>query len=48
MPTVSFELIGKLFQPALTIAILAEVEPLLYAVVADGMIGKKHRPTLSL
>ncbi|GHT40667.1 hypothetical protein AGMMS49921_02420 [Endomicrobiia bacterium] len=43
MPTVSFELIGKLFQPALTIAILAGVESLLSAVVADGMIGKKHR-----
>jgi SulP family sulfate permease len=43
MPALSFDLIGKLFQPALTIAILAGIESLLSAVVADGMIGKKHR-----
>ncbi|MDR1244964.1 MAG: hypothetical protein LBJ98_03190, partial [Endomicrobium sp.] len=38
MPVLSFEIIGKLFQPALTIAILAGIESLLSAVVADGMI----------
>ncbi|MDR2924621.1 MAG: STAS domain-containing protein [Azoarcus sp.] len=48
MPTFSLELIGKLFQPALTIAILAGIESLLSAVVADGMIGKKHRSNMEL
>ncbi|MDR2399072.1 MAG: STAS domain-containing protein [Endomicrobium sp.] len=48
MPTLSFELVGKLFQPALTIAILAGIESLLSAVVADGMIGKKHRSNTEL
>jgi SulP family sulfate permease len=42
IPAFSFELMGKLFRPALTIAILAGIESLLSAVVADGMIGKKH------
>jgi SulP family sulfate permease len=42
MPALSFEIIGKLFQPALTIAVLAGLESLLSAVVADSMIGKKH------
>lgn len=48
MPVLSFEIIGKLFQPALTIAILAGIESLLSAVVADGMIGKKHRSNTEL
>jgi SulP family sulfate permease len=48
MPALSFDLIGKLFQPALTIAILAGIESLLSAVVADGMIGKKHRSDTEL
>jgi SulP family sulfate permease len=48
MPTLSFGLIGKLFQPALTIAILAGIESLLSAVVADGMISKKHRSNTEL
>ena len=42
MPTLSFDIVEKLFQPALTIAVLAGVESLLSAVIADGMIGKKH------
>jgi SulP family sulfate permease len=48
VPALSFDLIGKLFQPALTIAILAGIESLLSAVVADGMIGKKHRSNTEL
>ena len=34
--------IGALVQPAVTIAILAGIESLLSAVVADGMTGDKH------
>ena len=34
--------IGALVQPAITIAILAGIESLLSAVVADGMTGDKH------
>ncbi|MDR1104156.1 MAG: STAS domain-containing protein [Endomicrobium sp.] len=48
MPALNLEIIGKLFQPALTIAILAGIESLLSAVVADGMIGKKHRSNTEL
>jgi SulP family sulfate permease len=47
-PNLSITLIGKLFQPALTIAIIAGIESLLAAVVADGMIGKKHRSNTEL
>lgn len=38
----------KLVQPAITIAILGGVESLLSAVVADGMIGGRHRPNTEL
>lgn len=34
--------------PAFSIAILAAVESLLYAVVADGMIGSRHRSNMEL
>jgi SulP family sulfate permease len=47
-PSVSFELIRQLFQPALTIALLAAIESLLSAVVADGMTGQKHRSNMEL
>jgi SulP family sulfate permease len=47
-PNLNLPLMGKLFQPALTIAILAGIESLLSAVVADGMIGKKHRSNTEL
>lgn len=48
MPQFSLELIKKLFQPALTIAMLAGIESLLSAVVADGMTGHKHRSNMEL
>ncbi|MBU3229171.1 SulP family inorganic anion transporter [Clostridium algidicarnis] len=48
VPNVSFEMINQLMLPALTIAILAGVESLLSAVVADGMIGGKHRSNMEL
>lgn len=48
LPTLSFGMIKNLFTPALTIAILASIESLLSAVVADGMIGSKHRSNAEL
>jgi len=40
--------IKNLIAPATTIAILAAIESLLSAVVADGMIGSKHRSNMEL
>lgn len=42
IPTMSWENIQHLFQPAVTIALLAAIESLLCAVVADGMIDDRH------
>jgi SulP family sulfate permease len=42
MPALSWENIQHLFQPAMTIALLAAIESLLCAVVADGMIDDRH------
>ncbi len=47
-PAVTFEMIQQLFAPALTIAILAGLESLLSAVVADGMLGTRHRSNMEL
>ncbi len=47
-PTVTFELIQKMFMPGVTIAILAALESLLSAVVADGMMGTRHRSNMEL
>ncbi len=47
-PSISWEKINALWQPALTIALLGGIESLLSAVVADGMIGGKHRPNMEL
>jgi SulP family sulfate permease len=41
-PDLSWENIQHLFQPAITIALLAAIESLLSAVVADGMIDDRH------
>ena len=38
----------QLIEPAVTIAILAAIEALLSAVVADGMIGSRHRSNMEL
>lgn len=48
IPKVSFELIEQMLSPALTIAILAGIESLLSAVVADGMIGDSHKSNAEL
>lgn len=42
IPVLSWENIRHLFQPATTIALLAAIESLLCAVVADGMIDDRH------
>lgn len=42
IPTLSWENIRHLFQPATTIALLAAIESLLCAVVADGMVDDRH------
>lgn len=48
LPNISFEMMQKVFQPALTIALLGAIESLLSAVVADGMTGTKHRSNTEL
>ena len=47
-PTMNFMLIKEIFPAALSIAVLAGIESLLSAVVADGMIGGKHRSNTEL
>jgi SulP family sulfate permease len=47
-PHVSWEIIPKLFSPAITIALLGAIESLLSAVVADGMLGTRHRSNTEL
>jgi SulP family sulfate permease len=42
VPALSWENIRQLFQPATTIALLAAIESLLCAVVADGMVDDRH------
>lgn len=48
LPEVSFSRIRTLIPNAFTIAVLAAVESLLSCVVADGMIGSKHRSNMEL
>lgn len=48
LPHVSWEQASALVGPAFTIALLAAVESLLSAVVADGMIGGQHRSNMEL
>lgn len=43
MPHFTVALLRDVFSPAITIAILAGIESLLSAVVADGMTGTRHR-----
>lgn len=47
-PTVSWQMVQDMFSPAITIAILAGLESLLAAVVADGMMGTRHRSNMEL
>ena len=45
---INFEIIRNLMMPAITIALLGAIESLLSAVVADGMIGGRHRSNMEL
>jgi sulfate permease, SulP family len=47
-PSVNMDLMKELFAPAMTIALLAAIESLLSAVVADGMTGQRHRSNMEL
>jgi len=48
LPSVTFGLLQRLVSPAITIALLAAIESLLSAVVADGMTGQRHRSNMEL
>jgi len=48
LPHVFWEGVQKVFSPAVTIALLAGIESLLSAVVADGMLGTRHRSNMEL
>jgi SulP family sulfate permease len=48
LPEISWQLIQQMFSPAVTIALLAALESLLAAVVADGMMGTRHRSNMEL
>lgn len=48
LPVITLEAVQRLIQPASTIALLGAVESLLSAVVADGMIGSRHRSNTEL
>ena len=48
IPTLNFKIIQQLIEPAIAIALLGAIESLLSAVVADGMIGGRHRSNMEL
>lgn len=48
LPNITLNMISGLLLPGITIAVLAGVESLLSAVVADGMVGGKHRSNMEL
>lgn len=45
---INLQIIRKLFSAAMTIAFLGAIESLLSAVVADGMLGTRHRSNMEL
>ncbi|MCA9282265.1 MAG: STAS domain-containing protein [Phycisphaeraceae bacterium] len=47
-PTTGWDRLPELVAPAATIAVLAAIESLLCAVVADGMLGTRHRSNTEL
>ena len=48
IPTITWSKVPELVSPAITIALLAGIESLLSAVVADGMTGRRHRSNMEL
>jgi len=47
-PSIPWEHMRDFISPALTVALLAAIESLLSAVVADGMIGTRHKSNMEL
>lgn len=47
-PAISLARLAELIGPAIAIALLAGIESLLSAVVADGLTGKRHRSNMEL
>jgi sulfate permease, SulP family len=47
-PDIPWENIRELISPSITVALLAAIESLLSAVVADGMIGTRHKSNMEL
>jgi len=48
LPAISLDRVRELFPSAVTVALLAAIESLLSAVVADGMIGSRHKSNVEL
>src|SRR5581483_5555110 len=48
LPSIPLEHFKELISPSLTVALLAAIESLLSAVVADGMIGSRHKSNMEL
>lgn len=48
MPAFHLQTVVAMLPDAITIAVLAAIESLLSCVVADGMVGDKHRPNVEL
>ncbi len=48
VPAIDWSRLPELVWPAMTIALLASIESLLCAVVADGMLGTRHRSNTEL
>jgi len=48
LPPLTLDRVRELFSPAVTVALLAAIESLLSAVVADGMIGSRHKSNVEL
>ena len=48
MPTVTYDTVRNVLPDAFTIAVLAAIESLLSCVVADGMIGSRHKSNMEL
>ncbi|MEK7382590.1 MAG: SulP family inorganic anion transporter, partial [Elusimicrobiota bacterium] len=48
LPAIDFKTAASLVRPATVVALLAAIESLLSAVVADGMIGSRHRSSMEL
>ena len=47
-PDIPWENLRELISPSITVALLAAIESLLSAVVADGMIGTRHKSNMEL